>query len=494
MKLFANIQNTDKKTIFITESQMMDLLIEAATIQDIYQKYYAQIPQDIFQKIISYDPTYNPDKPNKMGKFGKWLLSIYQKGNLKIEDLYKAQQYLQTFIKFNSKITPNDITQYKSLVDLYNKIKPFLDNPQQIVSKGDEIRKIKEGAEKVYEDNKWIVIVPHTEESSCYYGKGTQWCTAAEKSHNMFNFYNQRGKLYINILKGTDTKYQFHFETQSFMDATDNEIKRPIAETIGLTPQLIQFYTIQYEELALPLYSYFGTEETERVSGINEQYYVDEETKATLLYYDRQKHEMNIVEHLGNNYDDEFCDFALFNRFIPITTTNDYCYYINLYDTKTKQFVFRETDDVNYISICRGYEYIIVMFNNSNTQGIFSLKDLKFTTQINKNEHIRILNGIINKYPTDLAVVYDDLKKQLLSLSKGTILTNTKYQEIKKEGIYYNVKGKTIVLDFISLIKGNDTYHDADIVLYDGTIVPLPELAQNAEKILKQHPYNIPQT
>ena len=52
MKLFANIQNTDKKTIFITESQMMDLLIEAATIQDIYQKYYAQIPQDIFQKII----------------------------------------------------------------------------------------------------------------------------------------------------------------------------------------------------------------------------------------------------------------------------------------------------------------------------------------------------------------------------------------------------------------------------------------------------------
>ena len=226
MKLFARIDN--KRTIMITESQAMNLLFEAASIQDIYQKYYSDIPEDTFQQIISADPTYNVEKPNKMGKFGKWLLTLYQKQNLKIEDLYKAKDYLSTFIKFNVKLQKRDIMKYHSLQELYQTIEPFLKNPQQAVTKAEEIRNIKEGAEKVYEDGKWLVVVPHTEESACYYGKGTQWCTAADKSNNMFDSYNKDGLLYINILKGTNTKYQFHFETQQFMDATDKPIQQPI--------------------------------------------------------------------------------------------------------------------------------------------------------------------------------------------------------------------------------------------------------------------------
>lgn len=41
MKLFTKLN--ENKVIMITESQAMDLLIEAATIQDIYQKYYSNI-------------------------------------------------------------------------------------------------------------------------------------------------------------------------------------------------------------------------------------------------------------------------------------------------------------------------------------------------------------------------------------------------------------------------------------------------------------------
>ena len=231
MKLFTKLN--ENKVIMITESQAMDLLIEAATIQDIYQKYYSNIPQDIFQQIISADPTYNIEKPNKMGKYGKWLLALYQKQNLKIEDLYKAKDYLSTFIKFNAKLQERDIMKYHSLQELFTSIEPFIQNPQQAATKSEEIRNIKEGAEKVYEDNKWLVVVPHTKEASCYYGKGTQWCTAADHSDNMFDTYNKHGFLYINILKGTNTKYQFHFESNSFMDATERPIKQPIAETIG---------------------------------------------------------------------------------------------------------------------------------------------------------------------------------------------------------------------------------------------------------------------
>ena len=54
------------------------MLFEAASLGDIYQKYYSQIPEETFRQIVSADPTYNVEKPDKMGKFGKWLLNLYQ--------------------------------------------------------------------------------------------------------------------------------------------------------------------------------------------------------------------------------------------------------------------------------------------------------------------------------------------------------------------------------------------------------------------------------
>ena len=251
MRLFANIQEIkDRKIITITESQMFDLILEAATIQDIYQKYYSNIPEDIFQEIISADPTYNPQKPQKMGKYGKWLLNLYKQNKLKTEDLYKVTDYLSYFVKYYNRIENKDINKISDLPSLFNVIRPFKeaeDNGEEMAtSKSDEIRKIKEDAEKFYEDDTWLVIVPHSQEASCYYGKNTQWCTAATGSQNYFNYYNGQGLLYININKKTNKKYQFHFETNSFMDETDTPINSPITKTIGLSNGLVQSYANKY--------------------------------------------------------------------------------------------------------------------------------------------------------------------------------------------------------------------------------------------------------
>ena len=76
--------------ILINESSFIKLF-EATNLSDIYQKYYSNIPQDEFNEIVSSDPTWNSDKPNKMGKYGKWLLSLYMSKRLKLECLYKAK-------------------------------------------------------------------------------------------------------------------------------------------------------------------------------------------------------------------------------------------------------------------------------------------------------------------------------------------------------------------------------------------------------------------
>ena len=225
----------------ITESAFLKLF-EAKLLSDIYKEYYSDIDENIFKQIISSDPTWNSQKPDKMGKFSKWLLTLYRLKRIKLEDLYKAHEYLSYFVKYNNLLPNKDINTYKSLSDLYTVIKQYIDNPNQPKSKSDEIRNIKKGAEKVYEDNQWLIIIPHTKEASCYYGKGTQWCTAADKGNNMFDSYNKQGPLFININKKTNEKYQFHFETDSFMDETDTPIESPIYETIGLNENVVNWY------------------------------------------------------------------------------------------------------------------------------------------------------------------------------------------------------------------------------------------------------------
>lgn len=232
------------KKIHLTGGQynflLESVLLLEMSLQDIYAKYYSNIPQDTFNQLIAADPT---AKPNKMGKYGKWILSLFQRGLLRVGDLVEVKDCLGYFNRYINKIEVKDINKYGSVRELYDVVKPFMENPEQATSKTDALRKQKhEEAEKVYEDSEWMVIVPHTQAASCLYGKGTKWCTAADNYQNMFDYYNRNGKLYININKNNGAKYQFHFESDSFMDAEDEPIERPIPEAIGMSDGLLNFY------------------------------------------------------------------------------------------------------------------------------------------------------------------------------------------------------------------------------------------------------------
>ena len=209
----------------------------------IRQKYYSDIPENDFWKIVRADPTSLQGK--RIGKYSKWLFRIYRdmvesvlKKRFVKEDLTKATEYLKDFDRYKSRLSINqrDINSYDSLSDLYLAIKSFRDAEKPITPKD-----IKSGAEKVYEDERWLVVIPHTKEASCLYGANTQWCTAA-RENNAFKEYNENGYLYINIDKKNNCKYQFHFESNQFMDETDDRIKSPILSTIGATDKLVDFY------------------------------------------------------------------------------------------------------------------------------------------------------------------------------------------------------------------------------------------------------------
>jgi len=62
----------------------------------------------------------------------------------------------------------------------------------------------KSGADKVYEDKRWVVVRPDTKEASCYYGAGTKWCTAMKTDNQHFDNYTRDGRLYYIIDKSRD--------------------------------------------------------------------------------------------------------------------------------------------------------------------------------------------------------------------------------------------------------------------------------------------------
>jgi hypothetical protein len=208
-----------------------DLLNELSG-EEIYQKYYSKIPYDDFISIVLSDPqsVVEDGKIQKMGKYVKLLISLFQKGGLQLEDTDKAKEYLEYVYQHR---IPLDVGKIKELADLYNVVKEYIVKDTKSL---DEILKIlsKDEFKVLHNGEKWFVFQPLTEKASCYLGVNTEWCTtwgpySLNKKHkdrsNMFNRYSPQGPLFIMIDKQNhDNKYQFHFESGQYMDRDDKKI------------------------------------------------------------------------------------------------------------------------------------------------------------------------------------------------------------------------------------------------------------------------------
>jgi len=84
---------------------------------------------------------------------------------------------------------------------------------------------LEKDADRVYEDSEWIVYVPKTYAAACKLGEGTTWCTASTEDDYYYKYYTKQGPLYVIINKHVPSiKYQFHFESEQFMDRNDDPI------------------------------------------------------------------------------------------------------------------------------------------------------------------------------------------------------------------------------------------------------------------------------
>ena len=162
--------------------------------------------------LLKYREKFNPENIKKIflmsrdlssnQKFLNFLGKVVSGNNID-EDLLKAKIAIEKFIKYQKNLDEKDINQYDTLKDIQNAI----DKHENRIRR--DVKEV-EGADIVYEDNRFTVITPKTYEASCYYGSGSKWCTAAKSSDQHFMSYNRDGKLFYFLDKKAPTSSRFY--------------------------------------------------------------------------------------------------------------------------------------------------------------------------------------------------------------------------------------------------------------------------------------------
>ena len=189
-------------------------LIQEGRVDDFKSKYGKKFGEKT-NEIISNVPH----------KFLDWVGKNLDNINIE-ENLQKTIQGLKKFEKISSNLPITDLYQYKSLGQLLSALSEYEQRLR---------RKVKpvNGGNVVYDDGRYFIVNPLTLDSSCYYGRGTKWCTAAA-NNSQFSRYNDDGKLFY-ILDRTLPTNDNHYKVallkkfdgdKTFYDAKDQIIKR----------------------------------------------------------------------------------------------------------------------------------------------------------------------------------------------------------------------------------------------------------------------------
>lgn len=189
-------------------------LIKEGRVDDFKSKYGSKFSSEQIKRITdSITP-----------KFLMWVGKNFDPMNFdqNFPQLYSA---VSKFENIGSNLPQTDINRYNSVNDLIQAISTYENRSRR------DFKKI-QGANLIYDDGKLFVVNPLDFESSCYYGKGTKWCTASSNPAS-FRSYNSEGKLFyiIDRTKKTDDPFykvallrKFNGDN-IFYDAQDNVIR-----------------------------------------------------------------------------------------------------------------------------------------------------------------------------------------------------------------------------------------------------------------------------
>jgi hypothetical protein len=227
--------------------KFMGILLNEGRKEDLKKKYSTKFNEEDLDFILNI---------SDLGDFNHKYTDFVLKhtdgdGELDTDELDRTVELVKDFDKYQSQLPKKDIYQYVSLNEL-EKVIVYL----RVKSKDKEEEK---KVEKIYEDNKFVVVKPKTEQASCKYGSNTTWCVTSRGTGHFDRYTSGGQELYfiINKVNSTDKNYSkvaVHFNQvgePTFWDSQDKIMSdREVNILKYAYPEIIDAIKTDFEEVS----------------------------------------------------------------------------------------------------------------------------------------------------------------------------------------------------------------------------------------------------
>jgi hypothetical protein len=239
--------------------KFMGILLREGRKEDLKKKYSSKFVgrEDDLDFILNIS-----DLQDFNHKYTDWVLKNMDMESEQFDsDVEETVSLIVDFDKYQSQLPKKDINQYVSINEL-EKVITFIRTKK-------EEKELEKQIDKIYEDDKFVVVKPKSESASCKYGSNTKWCVTSKGSGHFGRYTAGRQGLYfiINKAKSTNKNYSkvaIHFDDEGFMrywDAQDSPMSQREIDVFEYAfPEMIESIKDDYKKYAGSMTDKFLTE------------------------------------------------------------------------------------------------------------------------------------------------------------------------------------------------------------------------------------------
>lgn len=223
----------------------MSILLGEARKEDLKKKYANKFDNEVLDFVLG-----TPELQDFNHKYTDFILKTLDANSDIDMNVDRAVVLLKNFDKYRTQLKKKDINEYNSFFELEGALFPF--------TKKEKEKELEKQADKIYEDNKFLVVKPKTEEASCKYGFNTKWCVSSHSSGHFGRYTSGLQGLYFIINKTNSTnrnysKVAIHFDQQGYArywDSQDSSMSQREIDIINYAfPEIIDAINQDYEKI-----------------------------------------------------------------------------------------------------------------------------------------------------------------------------------------------------------------------------------------------------
>jgi hypothetical protein len=135
-----------------------------------------------------------------------WLVKQYSQGGLRLEDTGTANETLSMFRRYAPRLghVQRDLGRYPHLAAVWEAVIGFANDEEQHLSGKaqkalDRDKAYSESRILRQDEDGFTIAVPLTEFAAKWWGRGTRWCTAAEKNNQFWHYHRQAPLIVVFI-------------------------------------------------------------------------------------------------------------------------------------------------------------------------------------------------------------------------------------------------------------------------------------------------------